>query len=63
MQNIRFDVIEIFSVSNPKYRYLPLWSVSGRWIFSNESFLSDNEIVNNLALRASYGLRGEYRGR
>ncbi|OUN65148.1 hypothetical protein B5G13_11080 [Butyricimonas sp. An62] len=55
--NIRFDGSNLFG-SNPKYRYLPLWSVSGRWIISNESFLSDNEIVNNLALRASYGLRG-----
>ena len=50
--NVRFDG------SNPKYRYLPLWSVSGRWIISNESFLSDNEMIDNLALRASYGLRG-----
>lgn len=55
--NIRFDGSNLFG-SNPKYRYLPLWSVSGRWIISNESFLSDNEILSNLALRASYGLRG-----
>ena len=55
--NIRFDGSNLFG-SNPKYRYLPLWSVSGRWIISNESFLSDNEMIDNLALRASYGLRG-----
>ncbi|WP_158641537.1 SusC/RagA family TonB-linked outer membrane protein [Butyricimonas faecalis] len=55
--NIRFDGSNLFG-SNPKYRYLPLWSVSGRWIISNESFLSDNTLISNLALRASYGLRG-----
>ena len=55
--NIRFDGSNLFG-SNPKYRYLPLWSVSGRWIISNEPFLSDNEMIDNLALRASYGLRG-----
>ena len=55
--NVRFDGSNLFG-SNPKYRYLPLWSVSGRWIISNESFLSDNEMIDNLALRASYGLRG-----
>ena len=37
--NVRFDGSNLFG-SNPKYRYLPLWSVSGRWIISNESFLS-----------------------
>lgn len=55
--NIRFDGSNLFG-SNPKYRYLPLWSISGRWIISNESFLQDNNTISNLALRASYGLRG-----
>lgn len=55
--NIRFDGSNLFG-SNPKYRYLPLWSVSGKWIISNEHFLSGSELVNNLAVRASYGLRG-----
>lgn len=54
--NIRFDGSNLFG-SNQKYRYLPLWSVSGKWIISNEHFLSGSELVNNLAVRASYGLR------
>ena len=33
-----------------------------KWIISNEHFLSGSELVNNLAVRASYGLRGKYRG-
>jgi TonB-linked SusC/RagA family outer membrane protein len=55
--NIRFDGSNLFG-SNPKYRYLPLWSVSGKWILSNEDFLADNQLISNLALRCSYGLRG-----
>ena len=55
--NIRFDGSNLFG-SNQKYRYLPLWSVSGKWIISNEHFLSGSELVNNLAVWASYGLRG-----
>lgn len=55
--NIRFDGSNLFG-SNPDYRYLPLWSVSGRWIVCNESFLSDCTKLSNLAVRLSYGLRG-----
>ena len=55
--NIRFDGSNLFG-SNPDYRYLPLWSVSGKWIASNESFLSGWSKLSNLAVRLSYGLRG-----
>ncbi len=55
--NVRFDGSNLFG-SNPKYRYLPLWSVSGKWNVSNEEFLYNSNIITNLALRASYGLRG-----
>lgn len=56
--NIRFDGSNLFG-SNPKYRYLPLWSVSGKWMIGNEAFFDGaREVVNHFALRASYGLRG-----
>lgn len=55
--NIRFDGSNLFG-SNPKYRYLPLWSVSAKWIISNEDFLYNNKIISHLSLRASYGLCG-----
>ncbi|WP_106624757.1 SusC/RagA family TonB-linked outer membrane protein [Butyricimonas faecalis] len=54
--NIRFDGSNLFG-SNPKYRYLPLWSVSAKWIVSNENFLAGVSMLNDLAIRASYGLR------
>ncbi len=55
--NIRFDGSNLFG-SNPKYRYLPLWSVSGKWTVSEEDFLKEEDWLSNLALRASFGLRG-----
>ena len=38
--NIRFDGSNLFG-SNPKYRYLPLWSVSGKWISAMSIFCRD----------------------
>ncbi|MCK0130209.1 SusC/RagA family TonB-linked outer membrane protein [Flavobacteriaceae bacterium F08102] len=55
--NIRFDGSNLFG-SNPKYRYLPLWSVSGKWHIDQESFLESARFIDALSIRASYGLRG-----
>ncbi len=55
--NMRFDGSNLFG-SNPDYRYLPLWSFSGKWIASNEPFLEHSKVISNLQIRASYGLRG-----
>ena len=44
--------------TNPKYRFLPIWSVSGKWTVSEEDFLKNNVYLNYLALRASYGIQG-----
>ena len=55
--SIRFDGSDIFGVAK-KYRYLPLYSVSGLWRFSDEPFMKNVTVINNLGLRASYGLQG-----
>ena len=55
--NIRSDGSNKFG-SDPKYRWLPTWSVAGKWIMSNEPFLKDVKLVNNIAIRGSYGLQG-----
>ena len=55
--NIRSDGANKFG-SNPKYRWLPTWSIAGKWIASNETFVKDLGFVDNLALRVSYGLQG-----
>lgn len=44
--------------SNPKYRFLPIWSVSGKWTVSEEEFMQGGRFINYLALRASYGIQG-----
>jgi TonB-dependent starch-binding outer membrane protein SusC len=42
--------------SNNKYGYFP--SVGARWVISNEDFLKTSSVLNNLALRGSWGLTG-----
>ncbi len=55
--SIRFDGSDIFGVAK-KYRYLPLYSVSGLWRISDEPFMESVKWIENLSLRASYGLQG-----
>lgn len=37
-------------------RWLPTWTVSGKWNAKQEKFLMDNNVISNFALRGSYGL-------
>ncbi len=58
--SIRWDGSDVFGVAK-KYRFLPLYSLSGLWRVSNEPFIQNSNAkkwLNNLALRASYGLQG-----
>lgn len=55
--SIRFDGSDLFGVDK-KYRYLPLYSVSGLWRVSQESFMQQAKWVDNLVFRASYGIQG-----
>ncbi len=55
--SVRFDGSDIFGVDK-KYRFLPLYSVSGLWRLGDEPFLRDVEQINNLAMRVSYGIQG-----
>lgn len=40
------------------HRWGNFWSVGGSWRISEESFLNDVSFVNNLTLKASYGVQG-----
>jgi iron complex outermembrane receptor protein len=42
--------------TNNKYGYFP--SVGVRWVASNEDFLKGNKSINNLSVRASWGITG-----
>lgn len=55
--SIRFDGSDVFGVAK-KYRYLPLYSFSGLWRMKEESWLRPVRWVDELSLRASYGLQG-----
>ena len=55
--SIRFDGSDLFGVDK-KYRYLPLYSVSGLWRISQEPFMAGAKWIDNLVVRASYGLQG-----
>ena len=55
--NIRSDGANKFG-SNPKYRWLPTWSVAGKWITSSESFLQNVDWLSSLTFRGSYGIQG-----
>ncbi|MDM1397389.1 SusC/RagA family TonB-linked outer membrane protein [Myroides odoratimimus] len=55
--SVRADGSNLFGV-DPKYRYVPLWAVSGSWLVSREKFMENLDFVSNLRLRASYGLQG-----
>ena len=55
--SIRFDGSDIFGVAK-KYRYLPLYSVSGLWRIVDEPFMQNADFIDNFSVRASYGLQG-----
>ena len=43
---------------HPDHRVGNFWSVSGAWRISQEKFLQDNPVINNLKLKVSYGING-----
>lgn len=55
--SIRFDGSDIFGVDK-RYRYLPLYSLSGLWRISKEKFMKNLTFVDNMVVRLSYGLQG-----
>jgi hypothetical protein len=55
--SMRADASNFIS-SDPKYRYSPFWSIGGNWQAHKESFLSDFDWLDRLAVRASYGFNG-----
>ena len=53
--SFRRDGSSVFGTDN---RWGNFWSVGGKWRISGEEFLSENEIITNAPLRASYGTVG-----
>ncbi|WP_170154479.1 SusC/RagA family TonB-linked outer membrane protein [Mangrovibacterium diazotrophicum] len=55
--NMRSDGSNTFG-QYERYKFKPAWSASTRWNIHNESFMNDMQLFSELALRASYGVRG-----
>lgn len=55
--SFRKDYADVYGL-NSKYRGKPLWSVGASWVASDEAFMKNNEWVNYLKLRGSYGITG-----
>jgi TonB-linked SusC/RagA family outer membrane protein len=54
--SMRIDQSNLFG-TDPKYRYLPFWTLATKWKISEEDFFNVNAI-NSLSLRLSYGVNG-----
>lgn len=55
--SVRMDGSSAFG-ENPDYRFLPIWSAGMRWNISNERLMQNVDWIDELALRASYGVQG-----
>lgn len=55
--SVRWDGSDVFGVAK-KYRYLPLYSVSGLWRAKEEKVIKNVKWLDELSLRASYGIQG-----
>jgi TonB-linked SusC/RagA family outer membrane protein len=53
--SVRRDAAARFSDTN---KWGTFWSVSGKWNIHNEEFFDRNGVINELKLRASYGVAG-----
>lgn len=55
--SVRVDNSNLFG-TDPRYRYLPLWSVGASWRLSEEDFMKGISWLNSLSVRSTYGLGG-----
>ena len=55
--NIRADGSNKFG-QDKSTRFLPIWSVSARWNIMNEPFMKRARWINELSIKASYGIQG-----
>ena len=56
--SVRTDASNIIS-SNPKYRYVPLWSAGFNWNAGDEEFVKSLSFIDRLNARVSYGLSAQ----
>lgn len=55
--NFRVDASSRFG-ENTNNRFLPIWSVAGRWNMTEENWMKGQDVLNELAIKLSYGSQG-----
>lgn len=55
--SIRMDQSNLFG-TDPKYQYKPMWSVGLGWRMNEEKFMKKIQWIDQLSLRATYGING-----
>lgn len=55
--SIRSDASNRFG-QDTRNRFLPVWSVGGRWNVVNEPWMEKQNLISDLAIRATYGWQG-----
>jgi len=55
--SIRFDKTNLFG-TDPRYRNTPFYSLGANWRVSRESFMEQFTFLNDLKLRAAFGVNG-----
>lgn len=55
--SVRVDNSNLFG-TDPRYRYLPLWSIGASWRLTEENFMKEINWLNSLTVRSTYGLGG-----
>ena len=55
--SLRWDRSNLWGTSS-KYQNKPIWSIGASWNLNRESFIGEQWWLNNLQLRASYGIGG-----
>lgn len=55
--SVRSDASNRFG-QDSKAKFLPVWSLGGRWNVHNESWMQDQNFISELNIRASYGWQG-----
>jgi len=55
--SIRSDASNRFG-QDTRHRFLPVWSIGGRWNVHNEPWMKNQRVVSDLNFRVSYGWQG-----
>ncbi|MCW3467900.1 SusC/RagA family TonB-linked outer membrane protein [Chitinophaga nivalis] len=59
---VRYDGSNLLGKSR-NARWLPTWNISGSWNLDTEDFMKQQDLINRMTLRATYGLTASLQGK